>query len=128
MNGLYSMLLFLFIFGIVIGGINEMGLNAVAIPTSGVQLNETVITDLQSGASGLDLNPLNTLMVVIKFLKVMGAGILAMFFVFPIIYGFLTMAGADPAWALIVSGMIQAPLTFVTLWGLFEIWTARSVT
>lgn len=128
MNGLYTILLFLFIFGTVTQGINEMGLFSVAMPTTGAQLNSSTITDLQGGAVGTDLNPWNTIMILVSFLKVIGAGVLAMFIILPTIYTLFTMGGADPTWAMIIAGMLQAPLTFVTLFGLYEWWTGRAVT
>lgn len=127
MNGLYTILLFLFIFGAVTQGINEMGVFDVAMPTNGAQMNTSTITNLQSGALGTDLNPWNTIMVLVSFLKVIGAGVLAMFIVLPTIYTLFTMAGADPTWAMIIGGMIQAPITFITLFGLYEWWTGRAV-
>ena len=128
MNGLYTLMLFLFIFGTVTQGVNEMGLFTVVIPTNGAQMNTSVVTSLQSGALGTDLNPWNTIMILMSFLKVIGAGVIAMFIVLPFIVQILTMGGMAMSQALIVAGMIQAPITFVTLFGLYEWWTGRWVT
>lgn len=128
MNGLYTILLFLFLFGIVTQGINEMAVFSVAMPTTGVQMNNTTITSLQSGALGTDLNPWNSVMIFLSFIRVIGAGVLAMFWVAPIIASVFTMVGADSTWAWIIATMLQAPLTFITLFGLYEWWTGRSVT
>jgi hypothetical protein len=128
MNGLYTFLLFLFVFGTVTAGINEMALFDYTMPTNGAVLDEGVITDIQSGSEQTSLNPLNAMMIIFSFMKVIGAGIVAMFFVVPTIYTIFTMVGADPTWAMIAAGIIQAPLTFITLFGLFEWWSGRSLT
>jgi len=127
MNGLYTILLFLFVFGAVTQGINEMNVFEYTVPTTGSQLDNTTIRDLQSGSETTTLNPFNTIMVAVSFLRVIGAGVLAMFVIAPTIVSIFTMVGADGTWAAIVATMIQAPLTFVTLFGLFEWWTGRSV-
>lgn len=128
MNGLYEILLFLFIFGAVTQGINEMALFSFTMPTNGAQLDNQSVRDIQSGAQTTDMNPYNAVMIVLSFMKVIGAGVVAMFLVAPTIYSIFTMVGADPTWAMIIGTMIQAPLTFITLFGLFEWWTGRSVT
>lgn len=128
MNGLYSILLFLFVFGAVTQGVNELAIFDYTMPTNGAQLSNQTVKDIQSGAETTDLNPFNAFMIIISFMKVIGAGILAMFVVAPTIYTIFTMVGADPTVAMVVATMIQAPLTFVTLFGLFEWWTGRSVT
>jgi hypothetical protein len=128
MNGLYTILLFLFIFGVVAQGVNEMGVFDYTMPYTGAQIDNGTIDTLQSGALGTDLNPWNTVMIFISFMRVIGAGVLAMFWVAPIISQYFTMAGADGTWAMIIATMLQAPLTFVTLFGLYEWWTGRTVT
>lgn len=128
MNGLYTILLFLFVFGAVTQGVNELGVFEYQMPTNGAQLDNQTVKDIQSGAETTDLNPFNTIMIVISFMKVIGAGILAMFVVAPTIISIFTMVGADGTIAAVIATMIQAPITFVTLFGLFEWWTGRSVT
>lgn len=128
MNGLYSILLFLFIFGAVTQGVNQMQLFDTQMPTNGAQLDNATVRDLQSGAESTTLNPFNTIMIGIAFLKVIGAGVLAMFIVAPTIITIATMVGVDGTFAAIIATMLQAPLTFITLFGLFEWWTGRPVT
>lgn len=128
MNGLYLILLFLFCFGAVTAGINELGVFDYTMPTNGAQLDNQTVRNIQSGAEKTDLNPFNAVMVLVSFLKVIGAGVLAMFVIAPTIASIFTMVGADPTMAMIIATMVQAPVTFVTLFGLFEWWTGRSVT
>lgn len=129
MNGLYTILLFLFILGATTQGVNELGVFDTTLPpVNGTQLSAGTVTNLQHGSEGTDLNPLNAVMIFLSFIKVIGAGVLAMFWIAPLISGYFTMAGADPVWAGIIATMLQAPLTFITLFGLYEWWTGRSVT
>jgi hypothetical protein len=128
MNGLYTILLFLFVFGAVTQGINEMGVFDIVVPTNGAKLNETVISEVQSGATTTSINPFQPIMIGISFMKVLGAGIVAMFFVYKPIIDIFTMVGADGTMIAIFAQMLQMPLTFITLVGLFEWWTGRSVT
>jgi hypothetical protein len=128
MNGLYSLLLFLFVFGAVTGAINSLGVFDTAIPTNGAQLNTSTVRDIQAGSENTPIFFLNYVMVAVAFLKVIGAGVLAMFLVAPLIYQIFTMMGMDAVTAGAISLMIQAPITFVTLFGLFEWWSGRQVT
>lgn len=129
MNGLYTIVMFLFIFGAVSQGVNEMGVFTTTMPTpNGTQLQYAQVQDLQSGTTNTDFNMSNGLMVLWSFLKVIGAGVMAIFWVAPFIYNLFVLVGADGTWAAIVATMLQAPLTMVLLFGLYEWWTGRSVT
>jgi len=129
MNGLYSILLFLFIFGAVTQGVNEMKLFDYSMPTNGAMLDNASIKDLQKGSQdATPLNPFYTIMIAVSFLRVIGAGVLAMFVVAPTIMSLATMMGTDATFAAIIATMLQAPLTFITLFGLFEWYTGRPVT
>lgn len=128
MNGLYTLLLFLFILGTVTQGVNELGIFDFKVPTNGAQLNQSTVVNIQEGTAALDYNPVNYAMMIGSFMKVIGAGILAMFAVAPLIYNFMVMLGFGAGLATIVSLAVQAPITFITLFGLFEWWTGRQVT
>jgi hypothetical protein len=58
----------------------------------------------------------------------LGTGIVALVAVGYPIYSIMVGVGATPTFALAASGLIQACVTFVTVWGLYELWTGRSVT
>jgi hypothetical protein len=121
--------MFLFIFGAVSQGVNEMGVFNAAMPVpNGTQVQYSNVKDLNTGAINTDLNPWNTVMIFLSFIKVIGAGVIAIFFVAPFIYNMFVLVGVDGTWAAIVATMLQAPLTMVLLFGLYEWWTGRSVT
>ena len=52
----------------------------------------------------------------------------AMVTIVPLVYGILVSVGADPIFAGIAAMSLQAPITYVTVFGLYEWWTGRSVT
>jgi hypothetical protein len=127
MNGFYYILLFLFCFGAVTQGVNELAIFDYTVPTNGAQISNQTVRDIQSGSEQTALNPFNAIMVLVSFMKIIGMGVVAMFTIIPVIVEIFTMVGMDMGTALIMAGMIQAPVTFVTLFGLFEWWTGRSV-
>jgi hypothetical protein len=51
-----------------------------------------------------------------------------MFTIIPMIVGFMQAVGVDYNLALLMAGILQAPITFVTLFGLYEFWTGRATT
>jgi hypothetical protein len=128
MNGLYQIFLFLFIFGAVTQGINEMAV----FPTKMVSINTSIsgatVTDLQSGALSQPANDFNIWSVVSSFMRVIGMGLTSLVTVVPVVWTICVNAGCDPTLAAIMAGLLQAPLTIVTLFGLFEWWTGRQIT
>jgi hypothetical protein len=127
MNGLYSILLFLFCFGAVTAGINQLGIFDYTLPTNGATLDNQTVKDLQSGAETTSLNPFNVISIGISFLSVMGHGVVAMFMVYFTVVDVFAMFGVDGTMAGVLATIVQAPLTFVALFGLFEWWTGRYV-
>jgi hypothetical protein len=128
MNGLYDLLLFLFIFGICAGLINGLGVFSQKLPDAGYKIDETSVTELQSAGTSQSTSDFSVWNLIQIFMTALGSGIVALFAVGVLIYGLLLGVGADPAFSLAVSGAIQAVVTFVTLFGLYELWTGRSVT
>jgi hypothetical protein len=128
MNGLYDILLFLFILGAVSQGVNEMGFFNQNIPDAGVTLGDSTVTEIHSSALSQSTNEFNWIEVIKSFMRVIGAGILAMFTIIPMIVGFMQAVGVDYNLALLMAGILQAPITFVTLFGLYEFWTGRATT
>jgi hypothetical protein len=129
MNGLYSLLLFLFIFGIFAGIFN--GLNAFPdnkFPDAGYKIDNTTVTELQSAGTSQTTSDFSIWNLIQIFMTSLGSGITALFLVGYVIYGIMLGIGADPGFSLAISGGIQAIVTFITLWGLYELWTGRSVT
>jgi len=129
MNGLYTIVMFLFIFGAVSQAVNDMGVFTTTMPSpNGTQLQYSQVQDIQSGTANTDFNISNGVMVLWSFLKVIGAGVMAVFWVYPFIKDIFVLVGVDAVFAGIVATMLQAPLTITLLFGLYEWWTGRSVT
>jgi hypothetical protein len=128
MNGLYQILLFLFIFGAVTQGINEMAIFPVKVTSINTTISGATVTNLQSGALSQSANDFNVWNTVFSFMRVIGMGLTALVTVIPVVWTICVNAGCDPTLAAIMAGLLQAPLTIVTLFGLFEWWTGRQVT
>jgi len=127
MNGLYDIMLVLFILGAMSQGFNELGFFDHSVPDSGLTLDESVVSEVHTGALNQSTNDFNLIEVIKSFMAVIGSGILAMFTIIPLVMGYMTMVGVDAGTALIMAGILQAPVTFVTLFGLYEFWTGRPV-
>ena len=126
MNGLYEMLLFLFILGAATQGINELGMFDMTIPETGVDsIGEEQVQELHSGAVSTGSSDYSTIEIVLAFMKVIGMGIVAMFTIVPMVVQWGTAIGCPMALVLIFGGILQAPITYVTLFGLWEFWTGR---
>lgn len=128
MNGLYDLLLFLFVFGICAGVINGLGIFSHKLPDAGYQIEESTVTELQSAGTSQTTSDFSVWNLIQIFMTALGSGIIALFAVGVLVYSLLMGVGADPTFSLAVSGGIQAIVTFVTLFGLYELWTGRSVT
>jgi hypothetical protein len=125
MNGLYDILLFLFIVGAVSQGFNEMGVFSHSLP-SGPSMSDgkTTVTQFQDSATSTP----DLFAIAVAGLRVLGMGVVAMFTVIPMVAGYCSMLGVPAALTLILCGIIQAPLSYVTFTGLFEWWTGRNLT
>lgn len=128
MNGLYDLLLFLFIFGVFAGAINGLGVFDHKIPDAGYKIDESSVTEMQNAGTSQSTSDFSIWSLIQIFMTALGSGIVALFAVGVLIYGLMIGIGADATFSLAVSGAIQAIVTFVTLFGLYELWTGRSVT
>jgi hypothetical protein len=129
MNGLYDILLVLFIFGAVIGFANSVHLFPHnTLPDAGYKIDTTTVTELQSAGASQTTNDFSIWSLIQTFMTAIGSGIVSLVAIGFVINGLLLSTGADPDFALKVSGLIQACATIVTVWGLYEMWTGRSVT
>ena len=128
MNGLYDILLFLFILGSVTQGFNEVGVFGVTVPDAGLSLNETSVTEIQDSANSVDINDYSLWNIIAAFMRVIGAGVVAMFTIVPLCVSIFQSVGLDLGLSLILAGILQAPVTLVTLFGLYEWWRSTSVT
>lgn len=128
MNGLYLMMLVLFTLGGVTQGMNEIGMFDMQVASPDVTApGSATVTSLHSGASASSTET-GAWEIIVMFVKVIGAGVLAMFTIIPLVVSVGTAMGADTGTMLALSAMLQAPITIATLVGLYEVWTGRSVT
>jgi hypothetical protein len=125
MNGLYDILLFLFILGAVSQGFNESGYFAVHVPDAGATMDNATVREIHQNAVNQSTNEFNWIEVIKSFMRVIGSAILAMFTIIPMVAGIMTSVGVDFGTALVMATMLQLPVTFVTLFGLYEFWTGR---
>jgi len=128
MVGLYDILLVLFLFGLLCGGANELRTFEMKVPASGFTISNSTVTEIQSGALSQPANDFSAWEIIQSFMRVIGSGIVALFAIGILVYNLFNSAGAAPEICLFAASIIQAPVTFVTLFGLYEWWTGRSVT
>lgn len=129
MNGLYNLLFICFVVGACVGFINGLGIFPDNnLPNPGYKLDTSTVTELQSTGTSQTANDFSIWQLIQSFMLALGTGIVALVAVGYPIYAFMIMIGSDPTFAVAASGLIQACVTFVTVWGLYELWTGRSVT
>lgn len=129
MNGLYDMLLFLFVLGAVTQGFNEFALfGSTPSETGVVALNNESVMEVQEGALATGAANYSAIDILFSFMKVIGMGVVAMFTIIPMVIQWGTAMGCPFELATGIAAMLQAPISFVTLMGLYELWTGRSTT
>jgi hypothetical protein len=128
MVGLYDILFVLFCFGLLTGAVNELGIFEMKVPASGFTISNSTVTEVQAGALSQPANDFSAWEVIQSFMRVVGSGLTSLFAIGILVYGLFNTVGAAPEICLLAAGMVQAPVTFVTLFGLYEWWTGRSVT
>ena len=127
MNGLfYEMLLFLFVLGAATQGMNELGMLESTVPQTGVQsLDESQVTEIQSGAESTGTSNYSSVEILLAFMKIIGMGILAMFTIYPTIVLWGTALGCPWIIANTIGTIVQAPVTLFTFFALWCMWTGR---
>jgi hypothetical protein len=128
MVGLYDILFILLCFGLITGAVNELGIFEMKVPTSGFTISNSTVTEIQEGALSQTANDFSVWEVIQSFMRVIGSGLVALFAIGVLVYGMFNTVGAAPEICLMAAGLVQAPVTFVTLFGLYEWWTGRSLT
>lgn len=127
MNGLYDMLLFLFILGAATQGINDMGMFEMSVPETGVEgLDDDQVKEIQASSLSAESSTYSTVDILFMFMRVIGMGIVAMFTIIPMIITWGTALGAPLSVVGLCAGILQAPISYVTFFGLWEWWTGRS--
>ena len=128
MNGLYYIFFFLFVFGLMSGAVNELGIFNMKVPSSGFTISNSTVTEVNSGALSQTANDFSAWEVIQSFMRVIGTGVTYMLAFGYVVYSIFMSVGSPQAIALFAGAIIQGPLTFVLLFGLYEWWTGRSVT
>lgn len=128
MVGLYDILLLLFVFGLLSGGVNELGIFEMKVPASGFTISNSTVTEVQSGALSQTANDFSAWEVIMSFMRVIGSGLVALFAVGILVFSICNSVGAPTGISTFAALAIQGPVTFITLFGLYEWWTGRNVT
>ena len=109
----YSVFLFLFIMGVVSGGINTLGIFDTTLPQSNVQtINQAQVMDLSNTAASAGLNPFFIFYIIQSFGKVLFTGLLTCATVLPLMmqYGVpmsIAMMFQAPSWVVMAFGIYQ---------------------
>jgi len=128
MNLLFDILLVLLAIGLVTGVANERGIFPTKVPSNNISVSTSTVTEIQSGAAGQPANDFNAWTVIQSFMRIVGTMLTAVFAVGVLVYNYMISAGMPTADALQYSLLIQGVVTFITLFGLYEWWSGRSVT
>lgn len=128
MNGLYDIILMLFIFGAVGQCFNEFNAFGVAIPDSGVTITEGQVTEYQSSTNPTTVDDFTWTNIILMGLRILGSAVLAVFTIIPLVISLCQMVGVDFQTAATLALLIQVPVWFVTIVGWYEWSTGRSLT
>lgn len=116
---LYSILLFLFIFGLVSAGLNESGMFEVSIPTNENDLEESNIQEIGEGVENTGINPLTGFMLIFTFFRIFFSAVMAIVTILPIL-----SAWGVPLWA---GMMVQGPIWIVEIAGFYQFVTGHQM-
>jgi hypothetical protein len=116
---LYSILLFLFIFGLVSSGINESGLFSVDIPATESGFEEANVQELTEGVANTGLNPITGFTIILTFFRVFASAVLAIITIIPILSSW-----GVPIW---LGAMVQAPIWLVEVAGFYQLATGHNM-
>ena len=116
----YSVFLFLFILGVVSGGINTLGIFDTTLPQSNVQtITQAQVMDLSNTAASAGLNPFFIFYIIQSFGKVLFTGLLTCATVLP-----LMMQYGVP---MSIAMMFQAPIWVVMAFGIYQLITGSNM-
>lgn len=115
---LYKLMLVLFIFGAVIGAINEAGLyESTVLPESGATIDEAEVTEITGSLSDSTVTPFTVIQILMSCGKVLLGGMLSIVTIIPIMVSY----GVPIVWA----SMVQAPIWLIEVWGVYEFYTGH---
>lgn len=116
---LYSILLFLFIFGLVSEGINVSGLFDVKVPTTESNFEEANVQELTEGVANTGLNPITGFVIILTFFRVFASAVLAIITIIPIL-----LSWGVPLW---LGAMVQSPIWLVEVAGFYQLATGHNM-
>ncbi|MFA4973307.1 MAG: hypothetical protein WC683_11885 [bacterium] len=116
---LYKAILISLMLGAVFSGINECGLYSAPLPDSTAGMGNAEVTAFgESGGSAI--TALSVVGVIAAFIKVVVSACVSVVSFVPIFCAY----GWPLSWAWMVA-MIESPLYFIKLWGLYQLWTGH---
>ena len=116
----YSVVIALFVFGFVCQALVEIG-GLSAIPVSKASISEAQVTDLQNGMTdAAALGPLFPYQIIVTFIRVIGMGVIAIFSILPLFLQYTGALHISPLVAIPVGMIIQGPLWWVEINGLYQ--------
>lgn len=129
MNWILEIMLVLFTIGFLSQAINDLGVfgDTQVIPNYNYSLETSSVQEINSNAASATVDDFTLVTVIWMFLHAITSGILAMFTIIPLCVSIFQMVGVDSSTSYILAGVIQAPLTLITLFGLYELYTGRPV-
>lgn len=124
---LWTILLFLFIFGFGTEAVNELVIFDATIPGSNINgPNEAEIKDITEEATTTGLNPLFNFMMVQMFLRAIMAGALAILSILPWFCGLLGAFGIPLTISAPIGMVFQGPIWYVLLNSAYQLFTGHT--
>ncbi len=123
---LWSILLFLFIFGFGTSAVNDLVIFDATVPGSNIEgPSEAEIKDITEEATTTGLNPLFTFFMVQMFLRALLSGALAILSILPWFCGLLGAFGVPLLISAPIGMIFQGPIWYVTLNSAFQLFSGH---
>lgn len=125
---LWSIALFLFIFGAGVTCVNELSGFDAAMPGPAYEpLTEAEVQDLSEQATTTGLNPLYIYFVIQTFGKALFSGFLAILTILPLFCSILAAFGISYAVAAVIGMVFQLPIWYVEIVGIYQMITGYNM-
>lgn len=116
---IYKIVLALFIFGAVVGGMNASEIFSYKLPTaSGATISEAQIKEIANSTRPGSVSAFTMVDVMVKIIPILLQGILAVVTIIPLMgtYGI----------PFYFTGMLQVGIWFALAFGIYELWTGNT--
>lgn len=126
---LWSIALFLFVFGFAVSAVNDLAIYDATVP--GPEYNgptEAEVKDVSEAAVNVGLSPLFIFFIIQTFAKAMLSGFLAVLTILPLFCSILTAFGIPLLISVPIGMVIQGPVWFVELNGIYQLLTGYNET